>query len=333
MDDRATLADLLREPLFDPERGVTIASPQGSGAGHWAGAPSALVSDGVVYLAYRLRAPAPERGHHLVVARSRIFGRPVRDGVRFAAPVVIPKEEFGALSIERCALVRIGRTVQVLVSFVSAEDARWRIGMIDDPFAQELPGRTRARLVLVPDAIGVAGVKDPWVRRLGDLWLMFVSFGPLPEHAPPDLHATGDALSTGHTRSLTGVATSRDGETWTWLGPVLEPSPGRWDDHTTRLSTAIRVGAGWIGLYDGSTLAGNYEERCGLAFSDDLIRWRRADIDGPVIGTATGPGGVRYVDVCELPDGTRRAYYEYTRPDGSHELRTAVVRDLARNLP
>ena len=97
---------------------------------------------------------------------------------------------------------------------------------------------------------------------------------------------------------------------------------------SARLTTAVRAARGWIGCYDGSTIEGNYEERCGLAFSDDLASWRKNAANGAVIGTASGPGGVRYVDLLKMPDGRLRAYLEWTRPDGSHELRTALARNL-----
>jgi hypothetical protein len=80
----------------------------------------------------------------------------------------------------------------------------------------------------------------------------------------------------------------------------------------------VRDGDGWLGLYDGSaSIAQNYEERCGLARSSDLRHWERVSVDGPAIGTARGPGGVRYVEITDAGD----VFYEYTRPDGAHELR------------
>ncbi|HEX9435668.1 MAG TPA: hypothetical protein VGA16_00755, partial [Candidatus Limnocylindria bacterium] len=113
-----------------------------------------------------------------------------------------------------------------------------------------------------------------------------------------------------------------------WRGAVLGPTPGRWDDHTARLTTAIRVGDEWVGLYDGSRVEGNYEERCGVAVSSDLVEWRKVSVDGPAIGTASGAGGVRYAELVEMLDGSVRAYYEFTREDGSHDLRTALSRNL-----
>lgn len=320
MDDRALEADLLRAPLFDPEAGITIAAPGGRGPGEWAGAPGAAVADGVVHVSYRLRAPPPHRGHTVVIARSH-------DGIRFERVWQMSRDAVAALSIERCAIVRTDGAWRLFVSFVANEDRRWRIEAIDADTIEHLDPRSR-RPVLLADEIGVAAVKDPWIRRPGGVWHLFASFGPLPSGAGSELHAAGDALSTGRTASMTGLATSTDGSRWEWRGAVLAPSAGRWDDHTTRLTTAMPAGDGWLGFYDGSRVEENYEERCGIAFSDDLVRWRKATVNGPVIGTASGAGGVRYLDVCEMPDGTSRAYYEWTRPDGSHELRTASVRSL-----
>jgi hypothetical protein len=319
VDERAIEADLRARTLFDPDAGITIAAPAGHGAGHWAGAPGAVVAGDLLVLTYRLRAPAPRRGHTVVIATSR-------DGIGFEPAWQLSREDLSALSIERCAIVRLSAGWRLFVSYVAETDRRWRIDAIDAPTIATLDPRSR-HAVLVPGEIGVAAVKDPWMRRIDGVWHLFVSFGPLPAEAA-DLHATGDALSTGRTGSFTGLATSRDGETWDWRGEVLGPSERRWDGYTARLTSAIRSGDGWIGLYDGSTLEENYEERCGIAFSDDLVRWRKADANGPLIGTASGPGGVRYVDMLEMADGSLRAYYEWTRPDGSHELRTALARKL-----
>jgi len=320
VDDPALEAELLRDPLFDPDGGLTIAAPAGRGRGEWAGAPGAVAAEGVVHLSYRLRAPPPLRGHTVVISRSE-------DGVRFERVWQMSRDAIAALSIERCAIVRTPDRWCLLVSFVAEADRRWRIEAIEADEIERLDPRSR-RPALLPEAIGVAGVKDPWVRRVGDAWQLFASFGPLPAGAGSDLHVTGDALSTGRTGSLTGLGTSRDLVEWEWRGAVLGPTPGCWDDHTARLTTAIRVGDEWVGLYDGSRVEGNYEERCGVAVSSDLVEWRKVSVDGPAIGTASGAGGVRYAELVEMPDGSVRAYYEFTREDGSHDLRTALSRNL-----
>jgi hypothetical protein len=205
------------------------------------------------------------------------------------------------------------------VSFVRHNDRRWRIGLIE---SRAVDAFDPADLVIVLDPLdlGLAAVKDPWFRREGEGWLMFTSYGTLPLTGGTGLHDTGDALSTGRTISASGLATSPDGRRWTWQGAVLLPSASGWDSFTTRLSTAVRDGDGWLGLYDGSaSLAENYEERCGLVRSRDLHHWERVNADGPSIGTVRGPGGVRYVDITAVGD----VFYEYTRADGAHELRVA----------
>jgi hypothetical protein len=257
-----------------------------------------------------MRRPQPGRGYEVRIGA-------VVDGSRVDAVWSAGKDRFGAESIERCALAHVGDRWRLYVSFVRHDDRRWRIGLIE---ARAVDAFDPADMVVVldPQDLGLAAVKDPWLRQDGDRWLMFVSYGTLPEPPATDLHATGDALSTGRTRSATGVATSADGRRWTWEGPVLLPSASGWDSFTARLSTAVRDGDGWLGLYDGSaTLAENYEERCGLARSRDLRHWERVSTGGPAIGTARGPGGVRYVEITAGGD----VFYEYTRPDGAHELR------------
>ena len=301
--------------LFDPDRGRPIVAPPCVGPGCWAGAPGSYQEGGDTYLVYRMRRPHPGRGYEVRIAASH-------DGQRFDTVWSAGKERFDAESIERCALTRAGDVWRLYASFVRRRDRRWCIGLVE---ARSVDAFDASALVVVLDPLdlGLAAVKDPWLRRDGGRWLMFVSCGIPPVSEDAGLHATGDALSTGRTLSASGIATSVDGRRWTWEGPTLWPSAAGWDKFTARLSTAIRDGDGWIGLYDGSaSLAENYEERCGLARSRDLRQWERVSTERPAIGTALGPGGVRYVDISEAGD----AFYEYTRLDGSHELRVARTR-------
>lgn len=298
--------------LFDPERGRPIVAPTCAGPGCWAGAPGAYSDGAATYLVYRMRRPQPGRGYELRIAASH-------DRIRYETVWSVGKERFDAESIERCALVRVGQVWRLYASYVRREDRRWCIGLVEARAVDAFDPADVA-IVLEPTALNLAAVKDPWLRRDRGRWLMFVSCGTLPASQGPELHATGDVLSTGRTLSVSGVATSVDGLLWTWEGPTLWPSDSGWDAFTARLTTAIRDGDGWLGLYDGSaSIADNYEERCGLARSHDLRQWDRVSVDGPSIGTTRGPGGVRYVDITSDGD----VFYEYTRLDGAHELRLA----------
>jgi len=299
---------------FDAADAVTVEDPPGTGAGHWAGAPGACSDGDTVYLVYRLRWPRPRRGGELRIVRG--------DGERFEAIWRATREDFGSPSIERCAIIRDGRTWRLYVGYVDGIDGRWRIDVIEAGSPDSFDPVAR-RLALDADMAKAIAVKDPWLRRVGDRWWMFVSYGDRPA-GERKLHGSGDALSTGAVKSETGLATSADGLRWRWEGKVLAASPKGWDRATARLTTAFRSGDEWVGLYDGAAdISENYEERCGMARSADLRTWERIG-SGPAIGAAGGPGTVRYVESVVVRDSVR-FFFERTRADGAHELCTSSV--------
>ncbi len=308
-------------PLFDPETGTTVIAPSGSGSGWWAGAPSGLWTGDRFYLSYRVRRPQPERGGETRIATST-------DGEHFETIWVGRKEQFDTPSIERCALVRTeGGKWRLYVSYVDGATDKWRVDLMEADAPDAFDPATRVP-ILTAEQIGAEGVKDPWVCQVGGAWLMIASFATTPPDLAGDhqaLHGTRDIYNTGHTKSCSGLATSDDGVHWRWEGSILEPRDGQWDSYAARLNTVIYAPPVWLGFYDGSaSVAENYEERCGLAYSTDLRAWRRVSLSGPALGPNGGPGSVRYVEAVQGPDWVRY-YYEWTRPDGSHELRTSRV--------
>jgi hypothetical protein len=123
----------------------------------------------------------------------------------------------------------------------------------------------------------------------------------------------------------TEYASSTDGLAWAWQGTALAGRPGAWDARGTRV-TAVRFGpAGTVtAYYDGrATAAENYEERTGLATGTDPSSLQAAGWGGPH-GSRSPGGGLRYLDIVDLPDGRTRLYYELTQPDGSHALVTEL---------
>jgi len=297
--------------VFDPARGRLFVAPPDEGPGSWAGAPGAYRDGDELLITYRLRRPQPTRGYELRIGAVR--------GDRLVDVARLTKAQLRAESIERAALARIADKWSLFFGYVAAEDRKWRVGVIEARSVAAFDARD-VRTVLHPDAIGMAAVKDPWLRRVGDRWWMFVSCGRAVRDTA--FHSSGDALSTGAVRSETGLATSADGVAWDWAGIVLGASDRGWDRSTSRLTAAMRDGSGWVGYYDGAaSLAENYEERCGIARSADLRTWERESVDGPAIGTASGPGGVRYVSATDRGD----FFWEHTCADGSHELRGIVA--------
>lgn len=289
-------------PRFDPDDGVTILEPGGTGPGHWVGCPGVLwdpVRESVL-LTYRKRRPRggepPDRGWECCVAESR-------DGVRFTDLWSVRKEELGSTSLERFCLRRDddGRYL-LYTSYEHPEDGRWRIDVLeaDAPDAFDVAS---AGTVLTPAATGTAAVKDPYVVRAGPAWLMYVSTFLTDDGPAPTCLAVGD-----------------DGISYRWLGEVLPVGEG-WDRYQARLSGIVGWGGGFVGLYDGAASAAeDTEERLGVAVSFDLRSWLRVSPDGPWLVSPHATGSLRYADGVEV-DGELWLYYEAARADGSHDLR------------
>ncbi len=306
-------------PLFDPLDGTTIVEPPSSGVGNWAGAPNAWLDEtGDFWLIYRLRKPHPYRGYLLRIARSS-------DGVNFSVVWEMTKEQIGTESVERGALVRIDKNLwRFFLSFVDPQDRRWRIDAMDAPSPEQFDPMKRRKILTAADA-GVEGVKDPVIYPIAGLWLMFVSFSPTPPQVTENLkrrmHETGDAFATGLSRSATGLAISDDAEVWEWQGEIFSNRPGEWDGYAGRICSIVYQQPLFIAFYDGSkTVDENYEEKTGVAISFDLRNWERVSRKKPSLTSPYGTGSLRYLAV--VPVGSKWfCYYEFCRPDKSHELR------------
>jgi hypothetical protein len=278
---------------------VAVEPPAGR-YGAWAGAPSAVRHGDAIYLAYRVRMPLGEgRGVANVIAHST-------DGVRFTPIAEVTKDRFRAESLERPALVVTpeGRW-RLYVSAATPRTKHWRVDLLeaDDPAGlADAPART----VLPGDE--TVGVKDP-VLLYADGWHLWASCHPLESFADAD-------------RMTTNYATSPDGVRWTWHGVALAGRPGEWDARGVRLSSVLRAGGTVLAAYDGRATAGeNWEERTGTAHGP----FGALTASGGPIGSPHPPHGLRYLCVVPLPDGRQRLYYEATRADGAHELRTEIV--------
>ncbi|MEV4572458.1 hypothetical protein AB0K16_04305 [Nonomuraea jabiensis] len=289
--------------LPDPGRAVVAVEPPAAEEGHWAGAPSAVAADGLIYLAYRLRRPVGEgRGYAVVVARSA-------DGERFETLTTVTREQMNAESLERPSLVRLpdGRW-RLYLSCATTGTKHWRVEVLEaaDPAAFD----ARSRVTVLPGD-PKTGVKDTVIVRRDGVWHLWASCHPL---ADPD---EADQM-------VTDYATSADGLEWTWHGTALSGRPGLWDARGVRVSV-VRFGDDRVvAFYDGrASAAENYEERTGIAVGTDpgaLVALGEA----PAAQSPHRGGGLRYLEFVDLPGGRIRLYYEFTRPDGAHELRTEL---------
>jgi hypothetical protein len=276
-------------------RSAVAVPPPGTGPGCWAGAPSAaLDADGSVIVAYRLRN-VEERGAATIVARSD-------DGEKLEPVATLEKHRFGAMSMERPALVRTdeGRW-RLYVCCATPGSKHWWIDVLEAESPEGLADAD-ARTVFPGD--DQTAVKDPLMRRFDGGWEAWICCHPLDEADEED-------------RMTTAYATSADGLAWNWHGTALTGRPGRWDARGARVTVVLPDGRA---AYDGrATKEENFFERTGLA--------RREGASGRLVQAQDEPvSHVRYLDVLPLPGGGYRLYYEAPLPDESHELRTDLIR-------
>nr|BFE71396.1 hypothetical protein GCM10020092_046970 [Actinoplanes digitatis] len=273
-------------PLPRWEDATVVVEPPGDEPGAWAGAPSAIVADGEVYLAYRLRLPIGEgRGISNVVARSA-------DGLRFTVVAEIGKDGFGAESLERPALVRTpeGRW-RLYVSAATPGTKHWRVDLLECQHPRRAghrhadhgarrgrdrrrqgpgaaPRRTRLAPLGVGAPAGVLGRRRPHDDAVRDE----------PRRRALDLARHGARRAPGslgrpRRADLLGV--------------------GRRRLHRGRLRRARHGGENW-------------EERTGTARGVRLPDGSFGELtaeDGEPVGSPHAPNGLRYLSLVTMPDG------------------------------
>lgn len=282
-----------------------------------------------LYLTYRIRRPrgvAPDRGGEARIARST-------DLRHFEDIWSVTKDAYDSASIERSA-IRLGPdgVWRYFTSFVDPADGRWCVSVLKASDPRGFDPST-ARRLFTAGSFGLEGVKDPWVFEERGVYHMLLSVAMPTARTREDSHATLDIFNTGDCVSATALARSRDLDAWDWLGVVFAPSTAAWDGYCRRINSIVRHQGRYIGVYDGS--AGhheNYEEKTGLAVSNDLHSWTTLTAAGPALTSPHGSGSLRYVDIVAADEAVW-AFYESVRPDGAHELRIARMQLDALPVP
>ena len=299
--------------------GRIIREPMGFANGHWAGAPGYFFEpvEEAHYLTYRIRRPrgvAPDRGGEARIARSG-------DGENFEDIWSVTKDQYGSASIERSAIRKApdGRW-RYFTSYVDAKDGRWCVDQIAASSVERLNPANRRR-IFSASALGLEGIKDPWILETREGFQMFLSVAIRTPRTSGSSHDTLDIFNTGDCLSATGLAFSHDLDEWAWQGVVFAPTGNGWDGYCRRINSVVPLGEKFLGFYDGSASAReNYEEKTALVVSNDLRAWQSLSPGGPFVTSPHASGSIRYIDAQMVGDRVF-IFYEFARADGAHDLR------------
>jgi hypothetical protein len=323
-------------------QGRIIRDPVGPGPGYWVGCPGAFFDEieRAWYLTYRVRRPrgvAPDRGGEVRIARST-------DLERWEDVLSIAKDRYDSASIERSCLLRGKDGVwRYFTSYVHPADGRWCTTMFKAPRVAELNPANR-KVIFSGPPLGLEGVKDPWILEHEGMYYLFLSIATPTPKTGEGSHTSLDIFNTGECKSATGLAVSRDLERWDWQGSVFAPGASGWDQYCRRINSVAKVDAGhpgdsssgaagrpakFIAFYDGSAShLENYEEKCGLAVSNDLRHWEAITPQKPMFTSPHASTSLRYID-AKFVNGTWHLFYEFARPDGAHDMRLVTCSPAA----
>jgi hypothetical protein len=226
----------------------------------------------------------------------------------------VTKDGFGAESLERPAIVHTpDGQWRLYVSVATPGTKHWRVDLLEADTPAGL-ATAAPRTVLAGD--DTIGVKDPVLHHDEYGWHLWASVHPLESWDDAD-------------RMTTEYYTSPDGVHWTWRRTALAGRPGQWDARGVRVSSVAVDGDSVQAAYDGRATAGeNWEERTGVARGGRLTDGSFGELtaeDREPLGSPYAPNGLRYLSLVTMPDGGQRLYYESTRSDGAHDLRTELA--------
>ncbi len=307
-------------------KGHVVRGPVGNGKGYWAGAPGAFYSEdeSAWYLSYRIRRPRgiePDRGGEARIARST-------DLKNWEDIWSVTKDQFHSASIERSAIRKCADgTWRYFTSYVDPVDGRWCVSVIKGTDVATLDG-SKVQKIFSTQPLGLEGVKDPWIFEDKGLFHMILSVATPTPKTSDKSHMSLDIFNTGECVSATALATSRDLENWEWQGIIFQPGASGWDCYCRRINSIVPVGERYFAFYDGSAShLENYEEKTGVAVSNDLQNWKSVTQTQPAYISPHGSGSLRYIDAQSM-GGQIHLFYEFAREDGAHDLRVVEATDL-----
>ena len=300
--------------------GTLVREPVGNEQGYWSGAPGWTwdETDQAAYVCYRIRRPRgvePDRGGESRIAKTTDFKK-------FEDVWAVQKSAYNSASIEKSTLKRgLDGRWRYFTSYVAPEDGRWCTTINKADSVESLDPANTQRLFTATD-FDLEGVKDPWLIDVNGTYHLFLSVAINTASTNDSSHESLDIFNTGECKSATALAISTDLDNWDWQGIVLQPEGDTaWDKYCRRINSVLPLAGKYYAFYDGSEgHHQNYEERTGLAVSNDLRNWEILSPDAPCIISPHTTGSLRYIDAQHHGDEII-FMHELTRDNGAHEMR------------
>ncbi|MDB6024064.1 MAG: hypothetical protein JWM68_287 [Verrucomicrobiales bacterium] len=307
-------------------KGHIAKNPVGNEKGYWVGAPGAFYAEDEFawYLTYRIRRPRgvePDRGGEARIARST-------DLTNWEDIWTVTKDKYESASIERSA-IRKGKDGlwRYFTSYVHPKDGKWCVAVMKATDPKQFDPAKR-EVLFTAESLQLEGVKDPWIFEQKGIFYMILSVAIQTPKTSGDSHSTLDIFNTGECVSATALATSRDLDKWEWQGVIFKPEGNAWDCYCRRINSIVPSGGRYFAFYDGSAShLENYEEKTGLAVSNDLKNWKSITQIAPAYISPHGSTSLRYID-AQTMGGQTHIFYEFAREDGAHDMRVVEVNDL-----
>ncbi len=305
-------------PVPDPKKGTTVFEPEGKGPGNWVGAPKVVYDsdNDKFYMYHRVRKPLGKgRGVKARIAESS-------NGEDFNVICEGTKDQLNANSLEAGSIIKDPNSGKwrLYISYQPKDQKSWRVSMVESKSPKVFDLREH-RTVMLPGDYGLFSLKDPSVFIVGGQYYAFVSVDQEGNYEV--VEKNGKEVRRPKGFDSTGLLTSPDGKYWRDFRFVLESGGGAQGErghYKARLNSLVWLPPIFVGFFDGGdTFFDNFEEWAGVATSHDLENWKRVSRDGPWVESPHG--SIRYMDAL-IHEGQIHYFYEYTREDGSHEIRT-----------
>jgi hypothetical protein len=307
--------ELIDTLLFQASNGKTILSPEGRGEGFWIGAPTIIYDENLekYFLYVRVRNPRPEKGKVKPEDNYRGYKCQIYesdDGNNFKLIWEMRKQEIGARSIEKAAMIKINDEFHLFLSYESTGFIhRWKIVRQCANHPSEFKPENFEDVNWNVPLFCRFSIKDPTIKQFDNRIYLYI-----------------DYLRLKKPWVTTGVLVSEDGYKFDWCGDVfINAKKCKWGQFTTRLTSVIRIGDEYIGFFDGlNELENICDERAGICVGITPKKFSIWNLNEPGFESEHGKGSVRYLNAIKQGNNIK-IYYEYTEIQGEHVLKMKEI--------